>query len=1428
MKRITLRHKWHQVAFDFYDIRSSLRVFTGLTGFLLSGLATLYGQSDMNADGNTHRVNSTSFQYTEYKIPANTNGYNSLTFWLTGGDGGHRKVKGLCQVKGGSGAYVAVVFSVGNNTPTQLKPGGTIRFIPGDSGESKTGNGIDAGGGGGGTAILYHAPNANITCSQPSLNLSDAGTCWVLLGVAGGGGGAYTSGTCGGQAGKGGNSGTNGTNGYGNGGGNGGTNGNGGNGGTDGDNSGGGGGYLTSGTYTNSDGGRYGGFAGGSGGSGSQKGGYGYGGGGAQPTWIEPGGGGGGGYSGGGGGDTYSGGGGGGSFANAGATYSKKTGGGTTNSPGAGYVDYLFQHGATAPVAICKNITVEVDATGQGVFHAIDLDGGSYDPNGDPITFQMCGLGCVDSIVVSCNDPNGYGSGSYPLVVSDGHEASFCYSNVQVEDNIAPVITCKSSITVTLDATGNGTIVADDLIAGASDNCGIDTKTLSQSTFDCSDIGNNTVTVTVADANDNPASCTATVIVKGYTFSCKPDFNVTVPSGSCEAYVDVSATNFSSGCGYFIKSRVCNSDHTNCTAIDASNKSGNYPPGNYFVQWILYNPGSTLINACFTYFNVLPNTDKPTALCRNVPVQLDATGQATITPAAVDNGSSDACGPVTESLNITSFDCSKVGINTVTLTVTNSMGNTKTCTANVLVQDQVAPHALCKNFTFQLGPTGQGNLATTDINNGSSDACGILSITLSKSSFNCSNVGTNSVLMSVTDVNHNTSTCGATVTVKDQIPPVALCKNKTVSLNATGQGSIVSADINNGSTDACGIANLSLNNSSFNCSNVGLNIVTLTATDLNGNTNTCTATVTVEDHVAPAARCQNATLNLDASGHATLLPSLVNNGSSDACGIQMLAVSPNLFTCNELGPNTVVLTATDVNNNTATCSATVTVKDVTPPVADCKNITVPIDNSGFYMIIPSDVAGVNIFEACGALPNMGIDLNKFTCADLGQRTVKLTLTDNSNNTSSCTSIVTVKDVAPPQMHCKSSPVPVELDANGQGFITFEAVDDWSTDNCSGDRQANLILSMTGGTYTCAEIGMHMVTLTGTDESNNSATCTATISVADHVAPAAHCQDVTVFLDANGNGSTNAAAVNNASSDACGIKSTVLSGTTSFTCANIGPNTVTLTVTDNNGNTASCMATVTVTDAISPTVICKNFTTYLNASGAAAITTTDVFQSAADNCGTVNKVSVSPGIFNCNNIGSNTVTLTVNDGHGNTNTCTASVTVVDTIPPTVVCKPFTASLNTVGIATVATADVLLNSSDNCNIINQVSVLPNTFTCNNFGPNNVTLTINDGHGNTATCSTTVTVDQKTAPKPTVAAIANQVICINGSCMGATLTSPTPGTIFSWTNSTPAIGLPAAGKGNIPSFVTTGTGVGVIIVTPEVNGCTGVPGSFLIVVF
>jgi hypothetical protein len=94
------------------------------------------------------------------------------------------------------------------------------------------------------------------------------------------------------------------------------------------------------------------------------------------------------------------------------------------------------------------------------------------------------------------------------------------------------------------------------------------------------------------------------------------------------------------------------------------------------------------------------------------------------------------------------------------------------------------------------------------------------------------------------------------VTVEDSIPPTVMVRNVIVPLDASGHATIAAGDIDAGSTDACGIASMSLSKSDFDCSDVGSHDVTLAVTDNHGNSGSAVAVVTIEDRTAPTIATQ--------------------------------------------------------------------------------------------------------------------------------------------------------------------------------------------------------------------------------------------------------------------------------------------------------------------------------------------------------------------------------------------------------------------------------------------------------------------------------------------------------------------------------------------------------------------------------------------
>ena len=208
----------------------------------------------------------------------------------------------------------------------------------------------------------------------------------------------------------------------------------------------------------------------------------------------------------------------------------------------------------------------------------------------------------------------------------------------------------------------------------------------------------------------------------------------------------------------------------------------------------------------------------------------------------------------------------------------------------------------------------------------------------------------------------------------------------------------------------------------------------------------------------------------------------------------------------------------------------------------------------------------------------------------------------------------------------------------------------TSDNCS-------IASVTNDAPVAFPLGNTTVTWTVVDGSGNIATATQLVTVTDVTLPTVLTQAITVALDTNGQVSITVADVDNGSFDNCAV-GTMSVSPSSFTCANVGENTVTLTVTDVNGNVATNTALVTVVDLINPTVITQNITITLDDYGDASITADMIDNGSFDNCGVAN-VTVNVIDFNCDDLGANTVILTVTDVNGNVSTGTATVTVIST-------------------------------------------------------------------------------------------------------------------------------------------------------------------------
>lgn len=153
----------------------------------------------------------------------------------------------------------------------------------------------------------------------------------------------------------------------------------------------------------------------------------------------------------------------------------------------------------------------------------------------------------------------------------------------------------------------------------------------------------------------------------------------------------------------------------------------------------------------------------PVAVCISTPliVFLDEFGAAQITASQLDGGSYDPeQGPLTFLTRAVSYTCDDIGPREVTLIVLDDMGQSDECTTMVIIADNIPPIARCKDITVLPDDKGDYMLQPSDLDFGSTDVCGIKSMTVTPSFVPCVHESAQQlVTLTVTDSSGNSGTC---------------------------------------------------------------------------------------------------------------------------------------------------------------------------------------------------------------------------------------------------------------------------------------------------------------------------------------------------------------------------------------------------------------------------------------------------------------------------------------------------------------------------------------------------------------------------------------------------------------------------------------------------------------------------------------------
>ena len=358
-----------------------------------------------------------------------------------------------------------------------------------------------------------------------------------------------------------------------------------------------------------------------------------------------------------------------------------------------------------------------------------------------------------------------------------------------------------------------------------------------------------------------------------------------------------------------------------------------------------------------------------------------------------------------------------------------------------------------------------------------------------------------------------------------------------------------------------------------------------------------------------------------------------------------------------------------------------------------------------------------------------------------------------------------------------------------GTITIVA----TCGSCTGDIEYSINgtdWQAANGSFTALADGSYTVQVRDAND-NTCTTMSTTMIVAgtDTELPTITCPaDVAVNADAGTCAATSVVLGTPTTDDNCGVASVTNDAPASFP---LGSTTVTWTVTDDAGLTATCEQMVTITDAENPTITCPADVAANTDAGTCAATSVVLgTPTTDDNCGVASVTNDAPAIFP---IGSTTVTWTVTDDAGLTTTCEQMVTVTDAENPTITCPTDVVVEADASDCTMATSVALgtPTTGDNCGVASVTNDAPASFP---VGATTVTWTATDNAGLTATCTQLVTVTNMVGATcdDLDDCTENDVIQADCSCAGTAITTfDDPGTITftdGLCGTAPTISLPA----------------------------------------
>lgn len=618
----------------------------------------------------------------------------------------------------------------------------------------------------------------------------------------------------------------------------------------------------------------------------------------------------------------------------------------------------------------CGSSTLSTNATGSLVW--------STGATGSSITVTTAGAYTVTQTVNGCVSGAGSGTAAPKAVPA------------------APSITAVNNC-------GN-TVLSTNAVGTLSWSTGATTSSITVTTG-----GNYSVTVTNGGCS---ASSTIAATVNAIPTVAAITGTTSVASGSTTQLADVTAGG------------VWSSSNTAVATVSASGLVTGVSTGSATITYTVTNAGcsnavtanvtvtASCVTPVFTTVNTI-NANVSAGCSAPVTYTVSVTGNPTLsytfTGATTGSGSGTGSGA--------SFT---TGTTLVTVKAVNPCGTVYT-SFNVIVKDVTVPTVITKNITVSLDANGQAIIAPSQVDNGSYDNCGPVSLSFRTTTSSV----TTGTICATADENGNvvlTAPSGATITAinfasygtpngtcgsftlggcnaansKSIVEGYALGKN-TVTIPATNtvfgdpcpgtyKRLYVQATYQSTVTTTSSSTTPTL---SFGCSNKGANTVTLNVTDAAGNVNTQTAVVTVQDNTAPVITTAVPNQSICGAAGNYTIPALV---ATDNCSATVTYSITGATTRSGSGSNAsgtfntgtslITWTVTDgINTTSATTTVTVGASPagtITASNADafCNKVVLTASstttNPSFKWISPTGAISTNTQLSLGSTDADGV------------------------------------------------------------------------------------------------------------------------------------------------------------------------------------------------------------------------------------------------------------------------------------------------------------------------------------------------------------------------------------------------------------------------------------------------------------------------